>query len=288
DVGEIGGGAVGAGGSGGGAGGGPSRRRQRAPDLPLGHRAGPEADRGDLGAVHVAGHVERLHVAAHRLERQRALHATGRAREPVTRARARQRADDGGSRPHDAPGAPRVPGPPALLRSGHHDGQREGVTAGRRVMHGALATLRLALAAWGTSRSAHAIESPSGRVLDTFGDIAPWTAVASDGVRASVSPTAGEGGPGLRLDFDLAGTAGYALARRALSIDLPPRYEITFYLRADAPANQLQVKLLDASGENVWWFHRPDFAFPREWQLVRIKQRDIQFPWGATTDRRLH
>ena len=161
------------------------------------------------------------------------------------------------------------------------------MTAGRRVMHGALATLGLALAAWGTSRPAHAIESPSVRVLDTFDDVAPWTAVASEGVQASVSPTAGVGGPGLRLDFDLAGTAGYALARRALSIDLPPRYEITFYLRADAPANQLQVKLLDASGENVWWFHRPDFAFPREWQLIRIKQRDVQFAWGPTTDRTL-
>src|SRR5262245_59185866 len=161
------------------------------------------------------------------------------------------------------------------------------MTFGRRVRHRALMALGLALGAWGTSRPAPAIASPSVRVLDSFEDVAPWTAVASDGVRASVGPTEGVRGPGLRLDFDLAGTAGYALARRALSIDVPPRYEITFYLRADAPANQLQVKLRDASGENVWWFHRPNFAFSREWQLVRIRQRDVEFAWGPTTDRTL-
>ena len=147
-----------------------------------------------------------------------------------------------------------------------------------------LAALGLALAAWGTPHPAH----PSTlRVLDAFEDMSPWTAVASDGVQAAVHPTEGVRGRGLRLDFDLAGTAGYALARRALPLDVPPHYEITFYLRADAPANNFQVKLVDASGENVWWVHRPDFEFPREWQLVRIKKRHIEFAWGPSKERTL-
>jgi hypothetical protein len=151
----------------------------------------------------------------------------------------------------------------------------------------AVAALGLALAAWGAPRPAHPAEPSGVRVLDAFEDVAPWTAVASDGVRAAVQPTDGPRGRGLRLEFDLAGTAGYALARRALPLHLPPRYEITFYLRADAAANQFQVKLVDASGDNVWWFHRPDFQFRREWQLVRIKTRHIEFAWGPTTDRTL-
>ena len=59
------------------------------------------------------------------------------------------------------------------------------MTAGRRVMHGALATLGLALAAWGTSRPAHAIESPSVRVLDTFDDVARNVHISVDAIDAA-------------------------------------------------------------------------------------------------------
>ena len=58
-------------------------------------------------------------------------------------------------------------------------------------------------------------------------------------------------------------------------------------MRGDAPANHFQVKLADASGDNVWWFNRPDFEFPREWTHVRIKKRHIEFAWGPTKDRTL-
>src|SRR5262245_41720357 len=138
----------------------------------------------------------------------------------------------------------------------------------------------------GSPGLASAAES-SMRVLDTFDDISPWHAAGSDGVRASVQPADGVSGRGLRLDFDLAGTAGYALARRALPLDLPADYEIVFYLRGDAAPNAFQVKLVDETGENVWWMNRPDFEFPREWQRVRIKKRQVEFAWGPTKDRTL-
>jgi hypothetical protein len=157
----------------------------------------------------------------------------------------------------------------------------------RRSTLRALAVLGLTLAAWGSPLPAHPADTSSVRVLDSFDDIAPWKAVASDGVQASVHPAEGVQGRGLRLDFDLAGTAGFALARRALPLDVPSHYEITFYVRADAPANNFQVKLVDASGDNVWWVNRPDFQFPRDWQLVRIKKRHIEFAWGPTRDRAL-
>jgi hypothetical protein len=125
------------------------------------------------------------------------------------------------------------------------------------------------------------------RVLDRFETLAPWRTAVSDGVRASVSAAPGRVGPALRMDFDLGGTAGYAAAQRSLPLDLPPNYEIDFDLRADAPANEFQMKLADASGENVWWFHVRDFDFPRGWRHVRIKKRQIEFAWGPTSDRAL-
>jgi hypothetical protein len=155
-----------------------------------------------------------------------------------------------------------------------------------RMLH-VLTVLPLVLAAWAGPRTVTATETASARVLDAFDDLTPWSAVASDGAQASVHPADGIGGGGLRLDFDLGGTAGYALARRALPLDLPRHYELTFYLRADAADNNFQVKLIDASGDNVWWVNRPNLRFPREWQLVRIKQRHIEFAWGPTKDRTL-
>ena len=156
-------------------------------------------------------------------------------------------------------------------------------TAGRIRRHRArfrlaLVALGFVVTAWTTLLSAQT-STASMRLLDNFSDLAPWKAVASDGVQASLQPAQGPKGAALRLDFDLGGTAGYAIARRALPIDFPANYEISFYVRADAPTNDLQVKLIDASGDNVWWFNRRNFEFPQDWQHIRIKKRHVDFAW---------
>jgi len=150
----------------------------------------------------------------------------------------------------------------------------------------ALTAAALALGAGGAPPGQPAEVSPP-QILDRFEDISPWKTVVSDGVQASVHSVEGPVGRALRLDFDLAGTAGYALARRDLSLDLPPNYELVFMLRGQARPNHLQVKFVDATGDNVWWYNRPDFEFPAGWQVVRIKKRHIEFAWGPTKDRTL-
>jgi hypothetical protein len=114
------------------------------------------------------------------------------------------------------------------------------------------------------------------RTLDDFATISSWTAAPSDGVGLDLSQDQGA----LRLDFDFHGGAGYAVARRPLPLDLPANWEITFRLRADAPVNNLELKLIDPSGQNVWWSNRKSFQFPREWREVRTKKRQIEFAWG--------
>ena len=126
-----------------------------------------------------------------------------------------------------------------------------------------------------------AIAAEPTRVLDDFSSIGAWQAQASDGVQSTASAADG----GLRLDFDFAGKGGYAFVRRVLPLDLPENYEISFYVRADAPVNHFEFKLTDASGDNVWWFPQQNYTFPKEWQLVRIKKRQVLFAWGPTKDR---
>ena len=143
-----------------------------------------------------------------------------------------------------------------------------------------LAIVCVALVAAGRS----AAQSPGTAVLDRFDDLALWHASASDGVRASIHAGRGLTGLALRLDFDLGGTAGYALAARPLSLDLD-NYELAFDLRGTALVNDFQVKLVDDTGENVWWYRRQNFDFPREWQRVAIKARQVEFAWGPTKQR---
>lgn len=125
------------------------------------------------------------------------------------------------------------------------------------------------------------------QVTDHFERIDPWKAVASDGVRASLRGVPGRDGRAMRLEFDFGGAAGYAAARRALPLEFGDDYEISFWLRADAPLNNLEFKLVDASGDNVWWVSRPDFAISRDWQKVVFKKRHLRFAWGPLQDRTL-
>jgi F5/8 type C domain len=117
-------------------------------------------------------------------------------------------------------------------------------------------------------------------VLDDFENPARWEAVPSDGVSLSLASDRGFRGRSMRLDFDFHGKSGWAAVRRKVSLGMPGNYEFSFRIRGNAPVNNLEFKLADESGQNVWWSNRRNFEFPKEWQRVAIKKRHISFAWG--------
>lgn len=129
--------------------------------------------------------------------------------------------------------------------------------------------------------------APEVRSLDNLDDISAWRALASDGATSSVHGANGLEGGALVLEFDLAKTAGYAAATRKLPTELPEDYEISFWMRGEAGRVNFEMKFVDASGDNVWWFRRPNFRFSGDWQNIRIKRRQIEFAWGPTGDKTL-
>ena len=118
------------------------------------------------------------------------------------------------------------------------------------------------------------------RVLDDFSTVAGWTAHPSDGTSLTIASDSGVRGRAMRLDFDFRGGGGYVIARKEIPITYPGNYEISFRVRGAAPPNNLEVKLVDRSGDNVWWVNRRDFAFPRSWSTVTLKKRHMSFAWG--------
>jgi hypothetical protein len=117
-------------------------------------------------------------------------------------------------------------------------------------------------------------------LLDDFRDLSVWQAAPSDGVSLEILQVPAPEGPALRLAFDFHGGGGYAVIRRALDLELPGNYRFTLRMRGEGLPNNLEFKLVDASGENVWWVNRRNFAFPLDWSEVALLKRHVEFAWG--------
>lgn len=117
-------------------------------------------------------------------------------------------------------------------------------------------------------------------LIDTFDDPAQWRVIASTQVSGTIRADDGA----LCLDYDFNGVSGYVGLQRDVAIDYPENYRFDFRIRGESPANDLQFKLIDASGDNVWWVNRPRYAFPQAWTPVRYKRRHIGKAWGPGAD----
>ena len=151
----------------------------------------------------------------------------------------------------------------------------------------ACALFAAAVDAGAAATAAVPVQASAPRTIDDFESIAGWTTFASDQVKIGIRQGEGSAGKSLCMDYDFNGVSGYAVARRKLPMDYPANYEYSIRLRGAAPANNLEFKLPDASGENVWWVTRPNYLPPSEWTQLKLKKRHISFAWGPTTDKTL-
>ena len=122
---------------------------------------------------------------------------------------------------------------------------------------------------------------PGGPVLvDGFERLERWSAHPADGVELRLTSDLGRTGRSLRMDFSFTSGGGYAIARRATAVPLPANYAFSFWIKGEAPPNTLEFKLVDRSGENVWWYTERDRVFDGAWHRITIRKRQITFAWG--------
>jgi len=124
--------------------------------------------------------------------------------------------------------------------------------------------------------------------LDEFENKDGWSFNQSDGVNVNLTNEPGITGNAIRFDYDFTKGTGYGGIQKLFPIDLPDNYEFTFYLKADSPANNFEIKFIDSTGNNVWWVNNRNYDFPGEWKKIRIKKRHISFAWGPTNDQNLN
>jgi hypothetical protein len=125
------------------------------------------------------------------------------------------------------------------------------------------------------------------RILETFDESSGWGYNISDGVTLNVSAEEGVTGNAVRIDYDFTAGTGYGGIQKFFPVDLPENYEFTFWLKAESPSNNFEIKFIDSTGNNVWWVNNRNYDFPREWRKIRIKKRHIEFAWGPAEDRDL-
>ena len=125
------------------------------------------------------------------------------------------------------------------------------------------------------------------RTLDGFENKNGWSFNKSDGVNLELSNEKGITGNAIRLDYDFTKGTGYGGIQKFFPVDLPENFEFTFYLKAQSPANNFEIKFIDSTGNNVWWVNNRNFDFPTEWRKITIKKRHISFAWGPTADQHI-
>ncbi len=99
------------------------------------------------------------------------------------------------------------------------------------------------------------------KTLDDFENKNGWDFIRSDGVNLNLTNEKGLSGNAIRFDYDFTHGTGYGGIQKLFPIDLPDNYAFTFYIKAESPSNNLEIKFIDSTGNNVWW-EQPQLRFP--------------------------
>jgi len=113
--------------------------------------------------------------------------------------------------------------------------------------------------------------------------LSEWQPIASGNAVLKLSMRWMGSVPALQLDFDFKGGGGFVVVRRALRRAMPNEYAVEFRLRGNGPINDLELKLVDDTGQNVWRHTKEGLRLPQHWKRMRVESRDIDFAWGPAS-----
>ncbi len=114
-----------------------------------------------------------------------------------------------------------------------------------------------------------------------------WKPTASGDARLQLSPVPVGRAGALSMDYDFRGGGGFVVARQDCRRAMPAEYGVHFRLRGSGAVNDLEIKLVDASGLNVWRYVLKALAPPRRWRRFSIGSADLAFAWGPSGGERM-
>ena len=115
---------------------------------------------------------------------------------------------------------------------------------------------------------------------DLSSDISAWHSFASGHAQLKLLPALGQRIPALRMDFDFKDGGGFVVARRVVKRKMPEEYVLKLRLRARGAVNNLELKLVDVTGQNVWRHVKKSLAPAAHWTKSKVPSREMDFAWG--------
>jgi hypothetical protein len=119
-----------------------------------------------------------------------------------------------------------------------------------------------------------------GVLVDDFESVSDWRELPADGVEMKLSSAGVSRSRSMRFDVRYRRGGGYAVARKEVDLELPENYAFAMRIRGTIAPQNLELKLIDDSGDNVWWCNRRDYEFPKDWRTLVTRKRQITFAWG--------
>lgn len=116
------------------------------------------------------------------------------------------------------------------------------------------------------------------RPLRDFSELEAWTSKAP-GMELRLEAVDTPHGRALSFDYDYKVSGNFALVHQECDVPVDGNFELEFWVRADTPDNNIEIKLEDFSG-NTYWYRRDSYKWPREWTHVVLRKRQISFAWG--------
>jgi hypothetical protein len=107
-----------------------------------------------------------------------------------------------------------------------------------------------------------------------------WQPTVSGDAGLQLSLTRAGATTALRMDFDFKAGGGFVVAKHVLNRSMPEEYALRYRLRGRGALIQLEMKLADPTGRNVWRHVIKDLQLPLRWTRMTVPSRDIEFAWG--------
>jgi len=141
----------------------------------------------------------------------------------------------------------------------------------------ALTTLVLVAAAFGGP--------PASGQLRDFSALSAWK-IKGPGTDLKLTNVDTPYGQGMSFDYDYREAGNFALVRQECDVPLKGNFELSFWMKAVAPDNNIEIKLEDVNG-NTYWYRRDAYRWPREWTHIVLRKRLISFAWGPKSSAEL-